>query len=100
MAINFPNAPLTNDEFTANGKTWYFTGSNWTLKSITSTADGTIGTLSLADASVTTIKLASNSVTTAKMVDNSVTTAKMVDNSVTYAKLGSDVEIPFIMGVY
>jgi len=90
MAINFPNTPSTNDEFTANGKTWYFTGSNWTLKSITSTADGTIGTLALADTSVTAIKLASNA----------VTTAKIVDNSITYAKLGSDVEIPFIMGVY
>ena len=90
MAINFPNTPLTNDEFTANGKTWYFTGSNWTLKSIASTANGAIGTLALADTSVTAIKLASNA----------VTTAKIMDNSITYAKLGSDVEIPFIMGVY
>ena len=90
MAINFPNTPSINDEFTANGKTWYFTGSNWTLKSITSTAGGTIGTSSLADGSVTVSKLASNA----------VTAVKILDNSITYAKLGSDVEIPFIMGVY
>jgi len=80
MAINFPNAPSVNDTFTSSGKVWYYTGTTWTLKSIISVPDGGIGTSALAS--------------------NSVTTVKIANNSITYDKLGSDVEIPFIMGVY
>jgi hypothetical protein len=70
MAINFPNSPTTNDTFTSSGKTWYYTGTTWTLTSITSVANGGIGT------------------------------AQLADGSVTLAKLSMDIDIPSIMGVY
>jgi hypothetical protein len=70
MAINFPDSPTTNDTFTSGGKTWYYTGTTWTLRSITSVATGGIGTTQLAD------------------------------GSVTLAKLNIDIAIPSIMGVY
>jgi len=28
-AIDFPNDPEINDEFTANGRTWVWTGETW-----------------------------------------------------------------------
>lgn len=28
-AINFPDAPAVNDEFTSNGRTWVWTGTTW-----------------------------------------------------------------------
>ena len=70
MAINFPDSPTLNDTFTSGGKTWYYTGTTWTLRAITSVATGGIGTTQLAD------------------------------GSVTLAKLNIDIAIPSIMGVY
>lgn len=31
MAIDFPNSPSAGDSFTANSKTWTFTGGKWVL---------------------------------------------------------------------
>jgi hypothetical protein len=70
MAINFPSSPATNDLFTSGGKTWYYTGTTWTLRAITSIAGGGIGT------------------------------AQLADGSVTLTKLAIDIDIPSIMGVY
>ena len=29
MAINFPDSPSLNDEYTAGGRTWVWNGSSW-----------------------------------------------------------------------
>lgn len=31
-AIDFPNSPVLNDEFSANGKTWIYNGTTWDLR--------------------------------------------------------------------
>lgn len=44
MAIDFPNSPATNDEFTVGDTTWYWDGVAWNIKSTyigyTPTLDG------------------------------------------------------------
>lgn len=32
MAMNFPDTPAVNDEFTVGGRTWIWTGSVWNAK--------------------------------------------------------------------
>lgn len=42
-AINFPDTPAVNDEFTANGRTWIWTGTTWDTvetESVTGTPGG------------------------------------------------------------
>ena len=34
-AINFPDSPTTNDEFTAGGRTWIWDGTVWNAKETT-----------------------------------------------------------------
>jgi microcystin-dependent protein len=34
MAINFPNSPTTNQEFTSGGTTWIWDGTKWGLKTV------------------------------------------------------------------
>jgi hypothetical protein len=36
-AIDFPNSPTVNQEFTANGRTWIWDGSVWNSKETTTT---------------------------------------------------------------
>lgn len=35
-AIDFPSAPATNDEFTADGRTWVYDGTVWNAKGVSS----------------------------------------------------------------
>jgi hypothetical protein len=36
VAIDFPNSPTVNDEFTVDNRTWVWTGVSWDSKTITS----------------------------------------------------------------
>jgi hypothetical protein len=56
MAIDFPNSPSVNDTYSAGGKTWYYDGTGWTLRSVL-TANGTIATSDLANNAVHYSKL-------------------------------------------
>lgn len=58
MAIDFPNSPTLNDTYSVGGKTWYYDGTGWSLRSVLTTS-GTITTGDLADNAVTNAKLAS-----------------------------------------
>jgi len=56
MAIDFPNSPSVNDTYSAGGKTWYYDGTGWSLRSVL-TANGTITTGDLANNAVHYSKL-------------------------------------------
>jgi hypothetical protein len=43
MAIDFPNSPSPEDTFTANSKTWTFTGGKWMLNVSTGGVTGATG---------------------------------------------------------
>lgn len=49
MAIDFPNSPTVDDEFTADGRIWVWTGAVWNAKQVTS-----LDLTDLADVTVTT----------------------------------------------
>jgi hypothetical protein len=38
MAIDFPNSPAVDDEFTVDERTWIWTGARWDSKQVTSIA--------------------------------------------------------------
>jgi hypothetical protein len=56
MAIDFPNSPSVNDTYSVGGKTWYYDGTGWSLRSVLTTS-GTITTGDLADNAVAYAKL-------------------------------------------
>lgn len=56
MPIDFPNSPTLNDTYSAGGKTWYYDGTGWSLRSVL-TANGTITTGDLANNAVHYSKL-------------------------------------------
>ena len=60
MAINFPNAPNTNDVFTDAGKSWIWDGTTWKIYSSTTSGIG-LGDLSVNTASAGTAALSYNS---------------------------------------
>ena len=68
MAIDFPNSPATNDTFSSGGKTWFYSGTTWTLRSVAATP-GSINSNELANGSVTAPKIA-NSVVAANHIAN------------------------------
>ena len=43
MAIDFPNSPTLNQQFTAGGNTWIWDGTTWTLQRISTGAQGPQG---------------------------------------------------------
>ena len=43
MAIDFPNSPVLNEQFTAGGNTWIWDGTAWTLQRIATGAQGPKG---------------------------------------------------------
>lgn len=58
MAIDFPDSPSINDEFSAGGKVWRFNGTTWALLTGSSTpAAGSIDSSILATGSVTEPKI-------------------------------------------
>ena len=90
MAIDFPNSPSTNDQFTVGTTTWTYNGTAWVVS---------LGDASIATGAITADKIAANAVTTAKILDANITagkiasdaviTAKILDANVTAAKLAS-----------
>jgi hypothetical protein len=58
MAIDFPNSPSNNDEFTVGTTTWKYNGTAWVI---------VLGESSIATGAVTTDKIATNAITAAKL---------------------------------
>lgn len=69
MPIDFPNSPALNDTYSAGGKTWYYDGTAWTLRSVL-TANGTIATDDLANSAVTSAKIADGTIVNADVASN------------------------------
>ena len=88
MAIDFPNSPATNDTFSSAGKTWYYTGTNWTLRSVSATPNS-ISTNELADNSVTTAKIAAGAVVEADIATGAVTATKIANATITNTQIAS-----------
>lgn len=65
MALNFPDNPTLNQSYAANGKTWIFNGSRWTLLSPAA--------FTLADGAVTAAKLANTAVTAGSYTTANIT---------------------------
>ena len=58
MAIDFPNSPSTNDQFTVGTTTWKYNGSQWLI---------VVGEQTIATGSITTDKIATNAITASKL---------------------------------
>ena len=80
MPIDFPNSPALNDTYSAGGKTWYYDGTAWTLRSVL-TANGTISNSDLADDAVTASKISNSAVTSAKIADGTIVNADVASNA-------------------
>ena len=80
MAIDFPNSPSTNDEFTVGTTTWMYNGTAWVVS---------LGDASIATGAITADKIAASAVTTAKILDANITSGKLASNAVTEAKINS-----------
>ena len=90
MAIDFPNSPSNNDQFTVGTTTWTYNGTAWVVSlGDASIATGAITADKLASDSVTTTKILNANVTAAKLASDAVTTAKILDANVTAAKLAN-----------
>jgi hypothetical protein len=55
MALNFPNSPSTNDEYSFGGKTWIYTGSAWKIKTDGAINDIVIGNTTPSTGAFTTL---------------------------------------------
>ena len=90
MAIDFPNSPSTNDQYTVGTTTWKYNGSAWVIVlGDASIATGAITADKLASDAVTTVKILDANVTAAKIASDAVTTAKILDANVTAGKLAN-----------
>ena len=58
MAIDFPNTPSNNDQYTVGTTTWMYNGTAWVI---------VLGESSIATGAVTTDKIAASAVTSAKI---------------------------------
>ena len=88
MPLDFPDSPSTNDTYSAGGKTWYYDGTGWTLRSVL-TANGTITTNQIADDAVTSAKIAADTIVAADIADTTITAAKIADNTITAGKIAN-----------
>ena len=104
VAISFPASPSVNDTFTANGKTWQWNGTFWSLVvSGASVADGSVSTAKIADSAITAAKIADGTVVAAEIASGAITNAKLATDAVhsiniaagavTAAKLGNDISL-------
>ena len=94
VAISFPASPSVNDTFTANGKTWQWNGTFWSLVvSGASVADGSVSTAKIADSAITAAKIADGTIVAAEIANNAITTDKIAAGAVTAAKLGNDISL-------
>ena len=74
MAIDFPNTPSNNDQFTVGTTTWMYNGTAWVVS---------LGDASIATGAITADKIAASAVTTAKILDANVTAGKLANTAVT-----------------
>lgn len=58
MAIDFPNTPSNNDQYTVGTTTWMYNGTAWVI---------VLGESSIATGAVTTDKIATNAITAEKL---------------------------------
>ena len=72
MAIDFPNSPSNNDQYTVGTTTWMYNGTAWVVS---------LGDASIATGAITADKIASNAVTTAKILDANVTAGKIASGA-------------------
>ena len=90
MAIDFPNTPSNNDQYTVGTTTWKYNGTAWVIVlGDASIATGAITADKLASDAVTTVKILDANVTAAKIASDAVTTAKILDANVTAGKLAN-----------
>ena len=90
MAIDFPNSPSNNDQYTVGTTTWTYNGTAWVVSlGDASIATGAITADKIASDAVTTVKILDANVTAAKLASDSVTTAKILDANVTAGKLAN-----------
>ena len=90
MAIDFPNTPSNNDQYTVGITTWKYNGTAWVIVlGDASIATGAITADKLASDAVTTVKILDANVTAAKIASDAVTTAKILDANVTAGKLAN-----------
>ena len=106
VAISFPASPSVNDTFTANGKTWQWNGTFWSLVvSGASVADGSVSTAKIADSAITAAKIADGTVVAAEIANNAITTDKIAAGAVTVGKIAdcfqrlNFISIPFRPGI-
>lgn len=88
MAIDFPNSPSTNDQYTVGTTTWMYNGTAWVI---------VLGESAIATDAVTTAKIAALAVTDAKLASDSVTTAKIATNAITAAKLAAGASNAYVL---
>ena len=58
MAIDFPNTPSNNDQYTVGTTTWKYNGTAWVI---------VLGEQTIATGSITTDKIATNAITASKL---------------------------------
>ena len=81
MAIDFPNSPSTNDQFTVGTTTWMYNGTAWVVS---------LGDASIATGAITADKIASDAVTTAKILDGTIVNADInASAAIALSKLAS-----------
>lgn len=98
MSLSFPPSPTVGQTYTAEARTWRWTGAVWELFGGPVVPDDSVTTAKIVDNAVTTAKIAAGAVTAAKLgndisltpADGSITTAKLADGAVTTAKLAKE----------
>ena len=74
MAIDFPNTPSTNDQYTVGTTTWMYNGTAWVI---------VLGESSIATGAVTTDKIATNAITAAKLATGATNAYVLTADSTT-----------------
>ena len=76
MAIDFPNSPSNNDQYTVGTTTWKYNGTAWVI---------VLGESSIATGAVTTDKIATDAITAAKLATGATNAYVLTADSTTTA---------------
>ena len=74
MAIDFPNTPSNNDQYTVGTTTWKYNGTAWVI---------VLGESSIATGAVTTDKIATDAITAAKLATGATNAYVLTADSTT-----------------
>jgi hypothetical protein len=74
MAIDFPNSPSNNDQYTVGTTTWKYNGTAWVI---------VLGESSIATGAVTTDKIATDAITAAKLATGATNAYVLTADSTT-----------------